>query len=59
MPAIIGVRKAKAVLPEVNRLDNESRVRVLRVIDKLRELEINKNISLPQVRAPLNQEDSS
>lgn len=33
----------------VNGMDNEGQVRVLGVIDKLRELGINENVSLPQV----------
>ncbi|KAI2823747.1 hypothetical protein CBS147321_11058 [Aspergillus niger] len=45
----MGIRKAKTLLPEVDGLDNESRVRVLGIIDKLRELGINENVSLPQL----------
>lgn len=55
----MGIRKAKTLLPEVDGLDNESRVRVLGIIDKLRELGINENVSLPQVGVPPNQEDTS
>ncbi|KAL6230944.1 hypothetical protein BDW75DRAFT_248246 [Aspergillus navahoensis] len=45
----MGIRKVKAPLPEVDGLDNESRVRVLGIIDKLSELGVNENVSLPQL----------
>jgi hypothetical protein len=34
-------------LAAVGDLNNEKRLRILRVIDKLRELSISKNVSLP------------
>ena len=33
----------------VDDLDNERRVRILGIIDKLRELGVSENVSLPQV----------
>ena len=42
-------RKIDSLIPIVNAMDNESQVRILGVIDKLRELGINDNVSLPQV----------
>ena len=36
-------------LSGANELDNDDRVRVLAVVDKLRELGINEDVSLPQV----------
>jgi hypothetical protein len=36
-------------LAAVGDLDNEKRLRILGVIDKLRELGISENVSLPQV----------
>ena len=36
-------------LSGVNELDNDNRIRVLAIIDKLRELGINEDVSLPQV----------
>ncbi|KAJ4361747.1 hypothetical protein N0V83_010687 [Neocucurbitaria cava] len=40
-------------LAAVGDLDNEKRVRILGVIDKLRELGVSENVSLPQVSASL------
>lgn len=42
--------KAKLGCRSVEDLDNEDRVRVLGIVDKLRELGVNEDISLPQVR---------
>ena len=41
--------KAKLGCRSVEDLDNEDRVRVLGIVDKLRELGVNEDISLPQV----------
>jgi hypothetical protein len=38
-------------LTAVDDLNNEKRVRILGIIDKLRELGVSENVSLPQVRA--------
>jgi hypothetical protein len=37
-------------LAAVGDLDNEKRLRILGIIDKLRELGVGENVSLPQVR---------
>lgn len=37
-------------LAAIGDLDNEKRVRILGVIDQLRELGVGENVSLPQVR---------
>lgn len=39
-------------LSSVGDLDNEQRLRILGIIDKLRELGVSENVSLPQVRTP-------
>ena len=39
------------MLAGVQSLDNEKRIRILGIIDKLRELGVSENVSLPQVRA--------
>jgi hypothetical protein len=40
----------KRIGQAVDQLDNERRVRILGVIDRLRELGVSENVSLPQVR---------
>jgi hypothetical protein len=39
-------------LSSVGDLDNEQRLRILGIIDKLRELGVGENVSLPQVGTP-------
>jgi hypothetical protein len=42
--------KKDSMLSGIDNLDNDSRVRVLGIIDKLRELGVSETVSLPQVR---------
>ena len=44
-------RKKILGLAHVADLDNEKRVRILGIIDKIRELGVSENVSLPQVCA--------
>jgi len=46
------VTKPSLDLSGANELDNDDRVRVLAIIDQLRELGVNEDISLPQVSSP-------
>jgi hypothetical protein len=43
-------RSKRLELEAVGDLDNERRLRILGIIDKLRELGVGENVSLPQVR---------
>jgi hypothetical protein len=49
MPISVMTRQSLAST-SLEDLDNDDRVRVLGIIDRFRELGINKDISLPQVR---------
>ncbi|KKZ62368.1 hypothetical protein EMCG_03226 [[Emmonsia] crescens] len=40
---------AGLTLSAINGLDNEKRIRILGIIDKLRELGVSENVSLPQL----------
>jgi hypothetical protein len=42
-------RRKALGLAEIADLDNEKRVRILGIIDKIRELGVSENVSLPQV----------
>jgi hypothetical protein len=42
--------RKKLTLAAVDGLDNEKRVRILGIIDQIRELGVSENVSLPQVR---------
>lgn len=46
-------RKKHLQLTALDDLDNEKRVRILSIIDNIRELGISENVSLPQVYAGL------